>query len=172
MKKINNKLKKISILLGGTLLFFSQQSIANIQWELSKNHQEGRYAAYVFDKDINYTIDISCTKDTPPIFVFLAPKKEHLSVKKENVLSMTFDDEEKQRFIVRYNDNVATLDQDSFENKKHDSKFLFSDIVSNMKEHGNLKIGYVNDRGQSKFVNFTLKNSYKTLKEIEKRCKI
>ena len=151
---------------------FSFNTFANVQWELSQNHDEGKYAAYVFDKDIKYIIDISCTKNTPPILVFVAPKNEFLSVKDENVISMTFDDKEKQRFTARYGEHNATLDNHSFENDKHESDFSFFDIVKNMKENGNLQIGYVNDRGQSKFVNFTLKNSYNTLKHIEKRCNI
>tara|TARA_B100002019_G_C21198680_1_gene562783 strand:- start:717 stop:1226 length:510 start_codon:yes stop_codon:yes gene_type:complete len=164
-----NKLKLLSLLFISTT-FFSTNTLANIKWEIARNHDEGLYAAYVFDENINYTIDISCSKYTKPTLVFLAPKNEHLSVKKENILSMTFDDKEKQRFTVRYKDNVAALDNYSFEEEKHESKFSFKDIVKNMKEHGNLRVGYVNDRGQSKFVDFTLKNSYKTLNEIEKRC--
>jgi hypothetical protein len=159
-------MKKI-LIYGSIIATFS----ASAEWKFE--HIKGSvdsYSAYSFDNEYKNTLTLSCDDEYKNTIIAIFPDSK-LSMKKNNIISFTFNDEEKIRFKTPYN-NESTYFSDYVLNEypQGNNKDL-KDIINHLKSKKTLKIGFVNKNSKSEYFSINLSGSSKTINLFLKKCK-
>lgn len=137
------------------------------EWKLDNNNKE--VSAYVFSDGIKNSLSVYCSKETKFPIIMMLSEDNHIN-RPKSIVSFSFDDKDRKRVAASYTKNTATVTELTLTDPTSPDKLTMKELVSLMKNHNKVTIGYVLSNNQSKRVDFTLKGSSRALSAIERFC--
>jgi hypothetical protein len=161
-------MKKHFTLFASLLLTLSAQ--ANWEYERVSENKSIQFSAYNFDDNYDNSVSLSCTHDLDKTILAIMPK-DKMSSRQNNILSFTFNDQEKIKLTANYARTSAYI-SDYSHNVNSEEHDKFSAVIAGFKKFKQVKVGYVNQQGKSRFFTIALKGSSKAINQLLKHCSI